>query len=78
MTAAILVENLITNTSGQKPSGNSDFWEKAERALLTAFVSYIYFTKGAQGTLIDVVDMLAKMQASEENEESISEIDAIF
>lgn len=75
---AILVENLITNTSGQKPSGNSDFWEKAERALLTAFVSYIYFTKGAQGTLIDVVDMLAKMQASEENEESISEIDAIF
>lgn len=75
---AILVENLITNTSGQKPSGNSDFWEKAERALLTAFVSYIYFTKGTQGTLIDVVDMLAKMQASEENEESISEIDAIF
>ena len=75
---AILVENLITNTSGQKPSGGSDFWEKAERALLTAFVSYIYFTKGAQGTLIDVVDMLAKMQASEENEESISEIDAIF
>lgn len=75
---AILVENLITNTSGQKPSGNSDFWEKAERALLTAFVSYIYFTKGTQGTLIDVVDMLAKMQASEENEEAISEIDAIF
>ena len=75
---AILVENLITNTSGQKPSGNSDFWEKAERALLTAFVSYIYFTKGAQGTLIDVVDMLAKMQASEENEEAISEVDAIF
>jgi len=75
---AILVENLITNTSGQKPSGNSDFWEKAERALLTAFVSYIYFTKGAQGTLIDVVDMLAKMQASEENEEATSEIDAIF
>ena len=28
--------------------------------------------------MIDVVDMLAKMQASEENEESISEIDAIF
>jgi len=75
---AILVENLITNTSGQKPSGNSDFWEKAERALLTAFVSYIYFTKGAQGTLIDVVDMLAKMQASEENEEATSEVDAIF
>ncbi|MCG5106649.1 type IV secretory system conjugative DNA transfer family protein, partial [Candidatus Saccharibacteria bacterium] len=75
---AILVENLITNTSGQKPSGGSDFWEKAERALLTAFVSYIYFTKGAQGTLIDVVDMLAKMQASEENEEVTSEIDAIF
>lgn len=75
---AILVENLITNTSGQKPSGGSDFWEKAERALLTAFVSYIYFTKGAQGTLIDVVDMLAKMQASEESEEATSEVDAIF
>lgn len=75
---AILTENLIANTTGQKPSGVADFWEKAERALLTAFVAYVYFTRGADGTLIDVVDLLAAMSASEEDETAISEVDAVF
>lgn len=75
---AILTENFIANTTGQKPSGVSDFWEKAERALLTALISYVYFTKGPEGTLLDVVDMLAAMSASEKNEDSVSEIDILF
>ncbi|MDY5143400.1 type IV secretory system conjugative DNA transfer family protein, partial [Actinotignum timonense] len=33
---SILVENFISNTTGRKPATSSDFWEKAERALLTA------------------------------------------
>jgi len=75
---AILTENFITNTTGQKPSGGSDFWEKAERALLTALISFTYFTKGSQGTLLDVVDMLSLMTASEEDESAQSEVDEIF
>ncbi|VEG28511.1 VirD4-like conjugal transfer protein, CD1115 family [Actinomyces howellii] len=75
---AILTENFIANTTGQKPSTGSDFWEKAERALLTSLISYVYFTKGADGTLLDVVDMLAAMSASEEDEHATSEIDALF
>lgn len=73
----IMTENFITNTTGKKNAGG-DFWEKAERALLNALISYIYFTKGKDGTLIDVVDLLAKMQASESNEELKSDVDYIF
>ncbi|WP_455952026.1 VirD4-like conjugal transfer protein, CD1115 family [Arcanobacterium haemolyticum] len=73
----IMTENFITNTTGKKNAGG-DFWEKAERALLNALISYIYFTKGKEGTLIDVVDLLAKMQASESNEELKSDVDYIF
>ncbi|WP_461013148.1 VirD4-like conjugal transfer protein, CD1115 family [Trueperella pyogenes] len=74
----ILTENFIANTTGKKPATGQDFWEKAERALLNALISYIYFTKGTQGTLIDVVDLLAKMSASEEDETARSEVDLIF
>lgn len=76
--STVLTENFITNTNGQKPSGGDGFWEKAERALLNALISYTYFTEGPDGSLIDVVDLLAKMQASEEDETQASEIDILF
>lgn len=78
---AILTENFITNTSGQRSGStgaNADFWERSERALLNALISYVYFTKGPQGTLLDVVDLLSAMSASEEDETAVSEIDALF
>lgn len=81
----ILTENIMTNTSGKKPSGANDFWEKAERALLNALVSFVYFTSLSDnqgsyvpGTLIDAVDLLAKMEASEQNEKAHSEVDDLF
>lgn len=81
----ILTENIITNTSGKKPTGGNDFWEKAERALLNALVAFVYFTSLSNnegeyhpGTLIDVVDLLAKMEASEQNEAQKSEVDYLF
>lgn len=74
----VLTENFITNTNGQKPASGDGFWEKAERALLNALIAYVYFTDGEEGSLVDVVDMLAKMQASEEDENAESEIDLIF
>ena len=75
----ILVQNFMANTSGRQPQGGSaDFFEKAERALLGALTAYVYFTRGPSGTLIDVVDLVGKMQASEEDESQRSEVDLIF
>ncbi|WP_113723187.1 type IV secretory system conjugative DNA transfer family protein [Arcanobacterium haemolyticum] len=74
----ILTENFMGNTSGNKPSSGDGFWEKAERALLNALISYIYSTKGAQGTLINVVDLLGQMQASEQDETAQSIVDITF
>lgn len=74
----ILTENFVSNTNGKKPNTGGDFWEKAERALLNALVAYVYFTKGSAGTLIDVVDLLAQMQASEQNESMKSDVDHLF
>lgn len=74
----VLTENFITNTNGQKPTSGDGFWEKAERALLNALISYVYFTQGGEGSLVDVVDLLARMQASEEDENAESDIDLIF
>lgn len=76
--ATVLVENIISNTNGTNTKSSGDFWEKAERALLNALVSYIFFTKGHTGTLIDVVDLLAQMQASEQDETKKSDVDLTF
>lgn len=74
----ILTENFVANTNGKKPNTGGDFWEKAEKALLNALVAYVYFTKGSAGTLIDVVDLLAQMQAFEQNESLKSDVDHLF
>ncbi len=74
----ILTENFVANTTGKKPAASGDFWEKAERALLNALISYVYATKGPDGSMVDVVDMLARMQASESDENQRSEIDLIY
>ncbi|MCI1901842.1 MAG: type IV secretory system conjugative DNA transfer family protein [Bifidobacteriaceae bacterium] len=74
-----LVENLITNTDGgNKNSSSSDpFWTKAERALLTALTTWVYYTSD-QPSLNDVVEMTGKLEASEENEDLMSEVDAMM
>lgn len=76
----ILTENFVTNTTGKKPVSGSDFWEKAERALLNALIAYVYFTQtdDQPATLNDVVNLLAKMQTSEQDESHMSGVDYIF
>ncbi len=39
---------------------------------------FAWFSKGRQGTLLDVVDMLADMSASEQDENAMSKTDALF
>lgn len=74
----LLAEAFISNTAVRNPTDASDICEKAERALLTALIIYVHLTKGPEGTLLDVVDLLAAMSTSEKDEDSASEIDILF
>ncbi|MFC5369463.1 VirD4-like conjugal transfer protein, CD1115 family [Arcanobacterium bovis] len=76
----ILTDNFIVNTSGRQPAGTDSFWEKAERALLNALISYVYFTSYEEkpATLITVIDLLARMEASEKDENMQSYVDLLF
>lgn len=78
VSASILTQNFITNTTGSKPSNVDSFWEKAEKALLNALITYEYAINSTDGTLNNVTDMLGKMQAWENDETARSEIDLIF
>ncbi|KFI46107.1 VirD4-like conjugal transfer protein, CD1115 family [Bifidobacterium biavatii] len=76
-----LTENLIANTDNpdKKGGGGDEFWTKAERALYNALISWVYFThldEPDKASLNEVVDMIGKMEASEQNENMMSEIDA--
>ncbi|OZG60719.1 MULTISPECIES: VirD4-like conjugal transfer protein, CD1115 family [Bifidobacterium] len=77
-----LVSNLLANTDSseaEKHSGD-DFWVKSERALLTSLIAMVYYTKvdekAGECNLNSVVDLAAKLRASEEDENMISEVDA--
>lgn len=74
----ILVQNIISNTTGQKPEGQDSFWEKAERALLTAIVAYVFGLHGTQGTMNHVTEVLAGLQTSENDESFTSAADTLF
>lgn len=71
---AQLTECIIANTSGKESRGDG-FWERAERALLTALIAYTWATKagGASGpNLPDVVDLHKEMEGSEANPDDFS------
>lgn len=75
----ILVENIISNTTGRRPSGgDNSFWEKAERALLSALVAFVYGRDGDKATMNDVTELLSELETSEENEGFESAGDALF
>lgn len=73
-----LTENLIANTDSaeaKKGGGGDEFWTKAERALYNALITWVYYTSD-NPSLNQVVDMVGRMEASENNENLMSEIDA--
>lgn len=80
---AQLADTIVTNTDGQRTShgGNDAFWERAERALLTSLIAYVYFTDNLDGdgsrpaSLVNVVDLAKQLQASETDEKHRSEVD---
>ncbi|WP_201518810.1 VirD4-like conjugal transfer protein, CD1115 family [Gulosibacter hominis] len=75
----ILVENIIANTTGRRPSGgDNSFWEKAERALLAALVAFVYGRDGDKATMNDVTELLSDLETSENDESFQSVGDALF
>ncbi|MGH8603805.1 MAG: VirD4-like conjugal transfer protein, CD1115 family, partial [Gammaproteobacteria bacterium] len=77
-----LVESIIMNTTGKESHGDQ-FFERAERALLTALVAYEWATTavfdGQEPNLPGVLDLQQGMDGSEENKDSLdSETDIKF
>lgn len=76
-----LVTNLISNTDddeARKHAGD-DFWTKAERSVLTSLLAWVYYTEDeSERNLCSVVDMAGKLDASEEDETKMSEVDAMM
>lgn len=64
---AQLADCIIANTAGKNRSDG--FWERAERALLTALIAYAWATspEDHEPSLLDVIDLHKDMEGSESN-----------
>lgn len=64
-----LAQNLVMNTEGKKPNGAGEFFDRAERALLTALIAYVWATTPSdeteEPTLVAVADLQRRMVAYE-------------
>lgn len=82
---AQMVEAIMSNTTSQQAqgAGNDKFFERAEKALMTALSAYVYGMgaedEGNKPSLVDISNLQKKMQAFEgQKAENISEVDAMF
>lgn len=73
----LLADNLIRNTEERQNAtgGGDQFWTKAEKALYNALITFVYYTAD-RPSIPAVIDMVAAMQASEEDEQAMSVVDA--
>ena len=73
-----LVTTLMTNTKGEG-SGGDPFWEKSERLLLTALISYLHYEAPAEEqNFATLLEMLNTMQVLEDDEEYQNPVDLLF
>ncbi|MCL2837623.1 MAG: type IV secretory system conjugative DNA transfer family protein [Oscillospiraceae bacterium] len=74
-----LITSLIKNTTPKNSSSNDPFWDKAETALLTAFMLYLKYEAPPQdqnfSTLMYLIENAA---AKEESEDYQSPVDLLF
>lgn len=70
---AMLADTIIMNTTGKDSKGDA-FWERAEKALVTALIAYVWATTPQTDTqepnLPGVLDLLKGMDGSEENKDA--------
>lgn len=73
------VNTLILNTKGEGDKSGEDFWVKAERLLLTALISYIYYEAPVEDqTFSMLVDMIDASETREDDEEFENAVDLLF
>ena len=73
-----LVTTLMTNTKGEG-SGGDPFWEKSERLLLTALISYLHYEAPVEEqNFATLLEMLNTMQVLEDDEEYQNPVDLLF
>lgn len=75
---ALLVRNIITNTTVEDRTGGDPFWERAESALMTALIGFVVATyPKPERHLGSVMDLLGQMRATGDHH-GPSPVDAMF
>ena len=73
-----LVTTLMTNTRGEGKGGDP-FWEKAEKLLYTALISYIHYEAPAEErNFATLLELLNIMEVREDDEEFQNPVDLMF
>ena len=73
-----LVTTLMTNTKGEG-SGGDPFWEKSERLLLTALISYLHYeAPEEEQNFSTLLEFINASEAREDDEEFKNPVDELF
>lgn len=67
VSCSVFAHMFILNGAGKRQAAGDEFWQKAERALLTALVAFVYFSR-TNPTLTDVLSLHANIWATERGE----------
>ncbi|MCR5389457.1 MAG: type IV secretory system conjugative DNA transfer family protein [Lachnospiraceae bacterium] len=74
-----LVNTIIVNTKGEGNQSGEDFWVKAERLLLCAYIGYIHYELiEEEQNFITLLDMINESETREDEENFKNAIDLIF
>ena len=74
-----LVNTIIVNTKGEGNQSGEDFWVKAERLLLCAYIGYIHYELiEEEQNFITLLDMINESETREDDENFKNAIDMIF
>lgn len=74
-----IVNNIIKNTTPDKPTTADPFWEKSEIAFLEALFSYLVFEAAPEDRNMETVMMMYNAaQVKEDDEDYVSALDVLF
>ncbi|OTA26520.1 hypothetical protein B9G54_04465 [Alloscardovia macacae] len=72
-----LVNNIMENTGKKEMSGGDQFWDDSMKSLLTCLITWVYHNEDADTrNLVSVVNLFDALDASEEDENALSSMDA--
>lgn len=75
----LLVDTLISNTSGEGEKAKEDFWVKAERLYYMALIAYIWYeAPEEEKNFITLLELINASEAREDDEGYKSPVDILF